>query len=146
MSWLLYVMCLGVGGLVGFLYARRVPADDRIKELELHLTSLQAKYEHYQERVTENFSSTAQIVNALTQQYRQLHDHLRQGADTLCSDTRRHGQDNPSRAFLPLGPAAMTSLHDPVDPAYLASVAPPRDYADKAPHDKGMLDDEFGLK
>ncbi len=147
MSWWGGILSLGVGALFGYLLARRHNHDPRIQELEGLLASLQTKYDRYQERVTEHFSASAQLVNGLTQQYRQLHEHLQVGADSLCSDTRRHHQDNPSKAFIPLGQT--TLLHSPdqaVDPHYLAQVAPPRDYADKVANEPGTLDDEFGLK
>ncbi len=146
MTWLLAIVCLGLGTGIGYFIARRHPAEERIKELEAHLTALQAKYDHYQHKVTAHFSSTAQLMNSLTQHYRQVHDHLRQGADQLCMDTRKHSKENPGRAFTTLGHGPMTSADSPVDPVYLASVAPPRDYADKLPTDKGTLDDDYGLK
>ncbi len=146
MSWWIDILFLGAGAMLGYLWARRQNQDPRVQELEALLASLQGKYDRYQERVTEHFSASAQLVNGLTQQYRQLHEHLQDGADQLCSDTRRHHQDNPSRAFIPLGQTSLSSPDQAVDPHYLAQVEPPRDYADKSPHERGTLDDEFGLK
>ncbi len=146
MGWVLHALILLLGIGIGYFLARRNPAEERVKEMEEHLRSLQNKYDLYQQQVTEHFSRSAQLVNNLTQQYRLVHDHLRHGADQLCMDTRRHGKDNPSKAFTTLGHGPITSSESPADPVFLASVAPPRDYADKHPQDKGTLDDDFGLK
>lgn len=146
MSWLVYIIVFAFGLLGGFLWGRNNNSESRARELELHLKSLQAKYDHYQESVTQHFSTSAQLTNALTQAYRELHGHLAHGAQTLCSDAKRHGNANPASAFLPLGTPTGNSRLASMDPNYLSTVAPPRDYADKTPDDKGTLDEDYGLK
>ena len=150
MGWLLYIVILGVGGLVGFVIGKARNSDTRVRELEEHLKSLQMKYEHYQEAVTQHFSTTAQSVNNLTSAYREVHEQLVRGAQTLCADSKRHGSSNPAHAFLSLeAPRDQYSRQNPAllnDESFLASVEPPRDYATKKPDDKGMLDEDFGFK
>lgn len=149
MSWLLYLLILAIGGGIGFFLGRQGSADTRVQELESHLKSLQSKYDHYQESVTQHFSSSAQLANALTQSYRELHEHLSHGAQTLCSDSKRHTASNPANAFVALEKSPSTYLpgrRNQADEASLSSIAPPRDYADKTADDKGTLAEDFGLK
>ncbi|MDP2226787.1 MAG: DUF1043 family protein [Moraxellaceae bacterium] len=148
MSWLLYLIVFAAGAAGGWLLSKSRNPDTRIRELEEHMTSLQEKYDRYQESVTEHFSTSAQLVNALTTSYREVHRHLQQGAQTLCADTRRHGSSNPGNAFISLemprdSTGHATLLHDD---AYLASLEPPRDYAAKKPSDKGTLDEDYGFR
>lgn len=151
MGWLLYIVILLVGGLIGFAVAKSRNSDTRVRELEEHLKSLQAKYDHYQEAVTQHFSTTAQLVNNLTSSYREAHEHLVRGAQTLAADSKRHGASNPAHAFLSLeAPRDQYSRQNPAllnDESFLASVEPPRDYAPKHPdHKGGTLDEDFGFK
>ena len=148
MGWLVYLIVFALGGLGGWLLARSRNPDTRVRELETHLTDLQGKYDHYQEAVTQHFATTAQLANALTTSFRELHQHMQVGAQNLCADSKRHGSSNPANAFISLeaprnglGHAALLN-----DDAYLSSVEPPRDYATKKPSDKGTLDEDFGFR
>lgn len=144
MSWLLYLIVLAVGAFGGFVLARARNPDTRVRELEEHLRSLQGKFDAYQESVTQHFVSTAQLANAVTQSYRELHEHLQHGAQTLCAETRRHGSNSPADAFERLdAPRALQgTLAD--DGAY--ALEPPRDYATKKPLERGTLDEGFGFR
>lgn len=148
MGWLLYILFFLIGGGVGFMVSRQGSSDSRVQELESHLKSLQAKYDHYQESVTQHFSTSAQLTNALTQSYRELHEHLTHGAQTLCSDSRRHTSANPANAFTSLERPAYSgsAQRGALDDSMAASIAPPRDYADKSADDKGTLAEDYGLK
>ncbi|HCT40508.1 MAG: DUF1043 family protein [Moraxellaceae bacterium] len=148
MGWLVYLIVFALGGLGGWLLAKSRNPDTRVRELEAHLTDLQGKYDHYQDSVTQHFATSAQLTNALTTSFRELHQHVQQGAQSLCSDSKRHGSSNPANAFISLdaprnglGHAALLN-----DDSYLSSVEPPRDYATKKPSDKGTLDEDFGFR
>lgn len=148
--WLLYIVILLAGGAVGWVIGKARNSDTRVRELEEHLKSLQMKYDHYQDAVTQHFATTAQMTNNLTNAYREVHEHLVRGAQTLCADSKRHGASNPAHAFLSLeAPRDQYSRQNPAllnDASFLASVEPPRDYATKKPDDKGTLDEDFGFK
>jgi uncharacterized membrane-anchored protein YhcB (DUF1043 family) len=148
MGWLYYLIVFTLGGLAGYALAKSRNPDTRVRELEEHLTSLQGKYDNYQENVTRHFGTTAQLVNALTASYRDLHGHLQEGAQELCADSKRHGSSNPALAFTRLdSPRGGSSDHSALlDDHYLAQVEPPRDYATKKPSDKGTLDEDFGFR
>lgn len=143
MSWLFYLIMFVAGGFGGYMLAKSRNPDTRVRELEEHLTSLQSKYDHYQDSVTQHFVSTAQLVNTLTNSYREVHEHLQRGADSLSADHRRHGSSNPGKAFEPLD-APRNTVTQMADGHYL--VEPPRDYATKKPTDKGTLDEDYGFR
>ncbi len=142
MSWLLYLIVFGLGGFGGYMLAKTRNPDTRVRELEDHLHALQHKYDHYQDSVTQHFVTTAQMVNELSNSYREVHEHLRHGAETLCADSRRHSTNNPAHAFERLDAPRDKNLpfidHQAVEP--------PRDYAAKKPDDKGTLDEEYGFR
>ncbi len=148
MGWLLYLVVFAAGFAGGYALLYFRPHDTRVRELESHLATLQGKYEHYQQAVTGHFAQTAQLVNNLTNAYRDVHEHLQTGARDLCADNQRHTQANPANAFIKLEAAREAYPHPALlnDDKFLASVMPPRDYATKKPDDKGTLDEEFGLK
>lgn len=151
MTVLLYLLVFLLGAAAGVLYAKKQVPDHRVKELETLLHDLQGRHERYQHDVSDHFEQTAQLVNELTQRYREVHEHLVQGALSLCDDPKRHRDENPARSFNSLeGP---TGASAPVYAAYshieeheLAGFEPPRDYATKSPSDKGTLDERFGFK
>lgn len=143
MGWLLYLIVFVVGGFGGYVLAKARNPDNRVRELEEHLRSLQGKFEQYQESVTQHFVTTAQLANAVTQSYRELHEHLQRNAEALCPDNRRHGSGNPALAFERLdAPRALQGTL--VEDHY--TVEPPRDYATKKPTDRGALDEEYGFR
>ncbi|MCB1729747.1 MAG: DUF1043 family protein [Halieaceae bacterium] len=129
------LLLLGIG--LGMLLGRRTsPAALRQREAERRLDQLLQDKQAYEDEVVEHFTDTAKLLNQLTEQYRDVHNHLARGADRLC-----HGR----------GPVALGQLGDPADsseiPPQLADVRPPLDYAPKAsPDAKGMLAEEFGIE
>lgn len=152
MSVLLYLLMFLLGAVAGVLYAKQQLPDHRVKELESLLHDLQGRHERYQRDVGEHFEQTATLVNELTQRYRDVHNHLVQGATSLCDDPKRWREDNPARAFVSLTPHREStatpafSAYSQLDDAELAQVEPPRDYATKNPSEKGTLDEHFGFR
>lgn len=152
MSVLLYLLVFLLGAAAGVVYAKQQLPDHRVKELESLLHDLQGRHERYQRDVSEHFEETATLVNELTQRYRDVHDHLVQGATSLCDDPKRSREESPARAFISLTPhrepaaAPVYSVYNRLDDAELAQVEPPRDYATKSPSDKGTLDERFGFR
>ena len=128
------LFAVGVG--LGLLFGRRSsPAAQRLREAELKLDQVLQDKKAYEDEVVEHFTDTARLLNNLTEQYRDVHNHLAKGASTLC-----HGR----------GPVSLERLGDARDeseiPAHLADIRPPLDYAPKtSPEEKGMLNEEFGI-
>ncbi|HQV22415.1 MAG TPA: DUF1043 family protein [Agitococcus sp.] len=148
MEWLLYIAIFALGVVAGYVLHSYRNRDSRIRELENHLTSIQDKYESYQQSVTAHFSHSAQLVNNLTNAYREVHSHLQQGANDLCADNKRHSSQNPAQSFLSLESvtAAFPKAANAKDHKMDLPFEPPRDYAPpKGDSDKGMLDESYGL-
>lgn len=125
------IIGLGIGAFFGL---RKSPAA-KAEELEKHLTEMQQQQEEYQHEVTEHFAQTAQLLDKLTDSYRDVHNHLAQGAQTL---TGVEADD--SLKAIPSKDQATTSKQSD-------DVAPPLDYAPKTGQEEiGMLNEEFGLE
>jgi uncharacterized membrane-anchored protein YhcB (DUF1043 family) len=145
MNWFVVSLFLAAGIIIGYMICRLRNPDIRIRELEQHLETLQSKWDNYQEAVTQHFVTAAQLSNQVSKSYLELHQHLQENAQTLCASNTRFGRENPAENFdsIPKLTPAITKTA-PSDDADL--LMPPRDYADKSPHDTGTLDESFGLK
>lgn len=152
MTALLYLLTFLIGMAAGVFYAKQQRPDHRVRELESLLHDLQGRHEGYQQQVSEHFEQTAALVNEMTQRYRDVHEHLVQGAQLLCDDPKRPREDNPARAFASLSAptqpaeAPVYPVAHPVEDHELFPFQPPRDYATKSPNDKGTLDERFGFR
>jgi len=129
---------LAILGLVtGWLVGRRSStAARKYRDLALKLEQVIQDKKSYEGEVVAHFTETARLLNNLTESYREVHNHLAQGADALC-----HGA----------GPVSLERLENRQDsaeiPANLLHIQPPLDYAPKSsPNEKGMLNEEFGLE
>jgi uncharacterized membrane-anchored protein YhcB (DUF1043 family) len=129
-----------VGLGLGWLLGRRLSSEgQKYRDMERKLDQVLQDKKAYEDEVVEHFSDTAQLLNKLTESYRDVHNHLAQGAGSLCQ-----GQ----------GPVALDRLENRAAaaenseiPAHLADIQPPLDYAPKtSPDEKGMLNEEFGLE
>ncbi len=127
---------LVAGIVIGLLIGRRQsPANQKYRDVERRLDQVLQDKKVYEDEVVEHFGETARLLNNLTQSYRDVHNHLAQGAANLCQ-----GQ----------GPVSLDRLQSGGDsaeiPPQLADVQQPLDYAPKtSPDEKGMLNEEFGL-
>ena len=126
-----------LGLLLGYLWGRRTStAAKKYREVERKLDQVLQDKKVYEDEVVEHFTETAKLLNNLTENYRDVHNHLAKGAGTLCQ-----GQ----------GPISLerseNNLSGAEIPADLAGIQPPLDYAPKtSPSEKGMLNEEFGLE
>ena len=131
------VIAVITGLIVGLLMGRRTSnGEKKHRDIALKLDQVMQDKKSYEAEVVQHFSETAKLLNNLTDSYREVHNQLAQGADKLC-----HGA----------GPVSLERLenkYDPAEiPAHLAHIEPPLDYAPKkAPDEKGMLNEEFGLE
>ena len=128
-----------LGIMLGFLVGRRTStADQKYRDVERKLDQVMQEKALYEDEVMEHFGETAQLLNKLTDSYRDVHNHLAQGAGQLCRGQGPIGLDQIGNRREP----------DPSEiPQHLAQVQPPLDYAPKtSPDEKGMLNEEFGLE
>jgi uncharacterized membrane-anchored protein YhcB (DUF1043 family) len=126
-----------LGLMLGLMAGRRTAGvAKKHRDLTLKLDQVMQDKKAYEDDVVEHFSETAKLLNNLTESYREVHNHLAQGATSLCQGA---------------GPVSLGRLEndrDPAEiPAKLADIQPPLDYAPKtSPDEKGMLNEEFGLE
>lgn len=131
-------IALGLAGLlIGWVAGKRASADaKKQRELTLKLDRVMQDKKAYEDEVVEHFTETAKLLNNLTESYREVHNHLAQGASGLCQGK---------------GPVSLENLQGRREPGKipdnLTHLQPPLDYAPKAsPDEKGMLNEEFGLE
>ena len=113
-------------------------------KLEGQLEDLQNEFREYQDRVGDHFTTTAHLINKLTDTYKDVHEHMANGADVLCEDedVRNRLSDSllGSNALL----SGNTSKRRGTRPA---PVEQPKDYAPKInSNEKGALSEDFGAK
>lgn len=142
--WLISIVALIVGAVIGFLMGRSGGSSNRQAELAEQLESSRTELENYKLEVNDHFEKTASLVNDLTHSYKDVHEHLATGAQGLCT---------PGSINLAIEPAMHTKLEHEEKQTEEASAKsadntpePPRDYAPKKPEDEGTLSETFGLK
>lgn len=138
MVWVTGFICLAAGAVAGYFLAGRVNAGPtRIAELEQQLQDMQRSNARYRDEVSEHFSTTADLVQQMTDSYRDVYQHLASGAQDLCSG-------EVARRLLP---ASGDGLPNPALISDDARVQAPRDYAPKQnPGQSGALSEGFGLE
>jgi uncharacterized membrane-anchored protein YhcB (DUF1043 family) len=125
---------LVVGLIIGYISAaKRAPSPQAQRKLEEHLQKLEEQQEDYQQQVSEHFSETAQLLNQLTDNYKEVHQHLAKGAQLLCADQQASQQ------------LKQLVEQDDTEQADAANISQPLDYAPKSENKPGVLDESFGL-
>ncbi len=84
-GWMGAAIVFAIGGAVGFFTARQIK-DKRTLELERQLEATQAQLNGYQEDVNRHFLKTSLLFNKLTDDYREVYEHLATGAQKLCKE------------------------------------------------------------
>ena len=138
--WITVVACLLAGVAAGWLIRRQFdPAEQRQRDLERRLLENELALREYKSQVTAHFKGTAERVNRLTEDYRELHQHLAEGALGLC-EPRQPGEEPPLLTSLG-GPGYRSAASVP------PSVNPPLDYAPRgSTQQPGMLNEEYDLE
>lgn len=134
------LVALLVGALGGYVLSKLATGEHRRgKAMERELESAREHNRSYRREVSNHYVKTAQLVDELTESYRQLHNHLAHGSATLIEP--RAGQ--PLMKTIP-SREQIEAISKPLVPTVMA---PPLDYAPKASaRDKGVLDESFGLE
>ncbi len=138
--WLTAIIAGVIGSLGGWLLGRR-SSDGQRKSLALQqsLDTSEQQLQDYKREVQEHFAQTAEAFKQMNDTYQNLHQRLADGANTLCGDM----EDN---ALLAKTSGRRADDADADQQAQLP-LEPPLDYAPKkGPTDKGILNDDFGLK
>jgi uncharacterized protein len=148
--WIIGALALAVGGLIGYLLGRSGSDAGQRQILSKQLDDTQAELATYKQDVTEHFEKTAELVNQLTNTYKDVHQHLASGAQSLCEgDTASLALKEDVQAKLSTTPdaeAPIPVVTDVVPNDEAEKVPePPRDYAAKSSNEKGMLSEAYGL-
>ena len=122
----------GIG--IGVTFGRKNRRDSKkLSDLEARLEKERQNMDLYEKKVLAHFSQTAQLVNKLTDSYRDVHTHLAIGAEDLCS-----GES--SETILQLEDINR-------EPSTQEDIKPPLDYAPKtSPKQTGVLNESFGIE
>jgi uncharacterized membrane-anchored protein YhcB (DUF1043 family) len=136
------VIGAAIGAILGILFGyfvgrRTAPSSEQTRELEQKLEATLADGRRFEERVSEHFALSAEKFNQLTVQYREIHQHLASGAETLV-------REGAGKAFAGL---EAPSQEVPAIESDEVVMEPPRDYAPKSsPDDPGVLNESFGIE
>lgn len=79
----LFIIGLTIGGIAG---RWRGQHDNKSKQLEEEVDKLRNDMNDYKEEVGEHFHKTGELFNTMTQNYREIYEHLATGAQKLSND------------------------------------------------------------
>ena len=138
MIWLTAIACLVLGIVIGLVFSSRLNSSaSRVKELENQIRDIKDNHLTYRDNVSDHFSMTADLVQHMTESYREVYQHLASGAQDLCSN-------EVASKLLPAGSDAVFESNEVSEAA--SGLNPPKDYAVKQdPSQKGALSEEFGI-
>lgn len=138
MIWLTAIACLAIGIVIGVVFASRLSTSpSRVQELESQIRDLKDNHTDYKDSVSDHFSMTAELVQHMTESYKEVYQHMATGAQDLCS-TEVAGK------LLPASSDAVFESTTSTEEA--TGLNPPKDYAAKQnPDQKGALSEDFGL-
>ena len=87
MIWLTGIACLLVGVVIGVVFSSRLNSSaSRVQELESQIRDIKDNHMTYRDNVSDHFSLTADLVQHMTESYREVYQHLASGAQDLCSN------------------------------------------------------------
>ncbi len=134
--WLVAILSLATGVVAGVFFAGRINVNtSRIQELEAQIRAMKDQHTDYRDSVSDHFNLTAELVQHMTESYKDVYQHLAIGAQDLCSN-------EVASKLLPADTETVLNSEMSDD----SSLSPPRDYAAKQdPTQKGALAEDFGL-
>ena len=84
MIWLISIGAFALGTIIGLLIAGRLDVSpSKVKDLEEQVRKLKETNSEYRDSVSDHFSMTAELVQHLTESYRDVYQHLASGAQDL---------------------------------------------------------------
>ncbi|GMQ83500.1 MAG: hypothetical protein BMS9Abin06_0235 [Gammaproteobacteria bacterium] len=89
-SWIwatgLITFVLGIACGAGFTYLMTGNNRRRTTELQARLDQLQQEFDGYRDQVGRHFRKTSELVQSMTDSYRNVYEHLAKGSEALCQD------------------------------------------------------------
>ncbi|PIE41491.1 MAG: hypothetical protein CSA49_03030 [Gammaproteobacteria bacterium] len=147
-SVILFLAGVASGAFGCFLIMRASRSESSI---ERQLRELQEEFTAYRENVNQHFNNTAKLVNKLTKDYISVQKHLEDAAESFTQPPKSFKLNEESaeqlekqrEEFLTL---EASSPKEEEDAQFdIAGAQPPKDYAPKAPSEKGTLAEDYGL-
>lgn len=133
-TWLLPIVGIIVGGIIGFLLGRNNAPGGSGKQIN----DLQERFDTYQSEVVTHFNTTASLLHRLATTQQDIQAHLYEGANRLALD-------EPTRErMLSVVQEGTHSSRERLNAPLFTEA--PKDYAPKDADAPGMLHEEFGLK
>ena len=90
LSWVwvtgLITFAFGIACGTGFTYLITGNSRRRTSELQEKLALLQQELDGYRNQVGQHFRKTSELVQAMTDSYRNVYEHLAKGSEVLCQD------------------------------------------------------------
>lgn len=130
------LVCAAAGAIISALVIRNSNGGQENRELESRLEQAEDNLKGYQQEVSDHFSKTAELVNTLTQDYKDVHEYLANSALKLSNAEL-------SRAFLESANSQLPTEEQATVNA--DGLEPPRDWAPKAPGKSGTLSEDYGM-
>jgi uncharacterized membrane-anchored protein YhcB (DUF1043 family) len=128
-----FLLGAGVGAAALYFFRTKLLGQD----IEQRLHEAESSLQGYQRDVAEHFAQTSQLVNNLTNAYREVHEHLANGALKLATPAiSRQILDS---ANSNLGSSSQAYINE-------QRIEPPRDWAPKTPGAKGALSEDYDLR
>jgi len=137
--WLVAIGCLAIGVVLGVVFASRLnTSPSRVQELENQIRNLKESHNEYRDSVSDHFGMTAELVQHMTESYKEVYQHLATGAQDLCS----------TEVASKLLPTQSDAVFESTNQAEeTAGLIPPKDYAAKqSPDQVGALSEDFGIE
>lgn len=138
--WFILGVVVGASLLYMFNLMTSSNSSNRGNKLESQLQQTQNELNSYHESVNEHFNQTRDLVNKLTETYKDLNQHIATSAASLCDiETQQDASDSllAAESFVS-GKQEESQSRD--------SIEAPKDYAPKKdPKEKGTLSEDFGV-
>ena len=141
--WMIGLVSVLAGVVIGLIMARLRERNGGRDALQLELDEARGELQRYKQDVGVHFAQTADLVNRLTDSYRDVHQHLSKSAQKLCDDkvlvaSLMAQEQRPVLTAPPEGADEEAPESAPVEP--------PKDYAPrKDPKEAGTLSEQYGL-
>jgi uncharacterized membrane-anchored protein YhcB (DUF1043 family) len=149
MALLIAIGSLTAGVIIGVIATYRFSSTSpvKVRQLEQQIEDLQQTHQAYRENVSTHFNTTAELIQQMTESYKDVYQHLATGAQTLCdhevADKMLPASER-DRLFREDPPDTGNSADSDRGTGESAEPEPPRDYADRA-SGGGALSEEYGL-
>ena len=128
-------IALVIGAFAGVWYSRKNYSQGAQREMEKQISELHQQQQQYQQEVAQHFTHTAELLDKLSESYREVHNHLALGAQKLA------GEAVSSRLQILPEPSPREPSEEELN-----HITPPLDYAPKKNRNSGVLDEDFALE